>query len=615
MQTLFLGQKEALQDALFAGPWALPQKVLLEDDRTLQTVQLAPEPFDDPEIGDQAAKQARTLIAHFAPQIASVVKNEQNLDRSQRYWDILLAPWLCRVCEVLIDRLYRCASLIHTYGDRALSVPLLKTFASFDSKDSALLSLAANGGSFVANAGSFATTSDFVFHGVLNPKWNHWLFSQLLQKQWPSSWLPIYEEDQKDTAEKPIHDANKALESKNADKTKAFFEKMSLLQNVCAKNWCKNCLKEILFSLPFPRVKGFSTMDSLRLSLCLLHHGGSDDTISLADLAEPDANPLPLGWTEAELLPLLVSLLPQSFRHLPKHLEKSCVPTRVVSVAACDDDFLRRRVAAWRECGCKLVFIQHGGEYGYLRNAVAYQMVEYCQHRFITWGWHKHGTFAGHFLPLPHPQLAALQGKYQPDPNSSLIFVGTEMALLPYTLKSTVRATQFFAYRQAKAQFLARIPESIRAKALYRPYFNVPSQLPDAPWLQAKISHLQLCTGPLEPHLLKCRLLVLDHPGTTIAQAFAADIPTVLFWNPAHVFLTAEAEELLEKLRLAGVWHASAESAADHVAKIWDSPLEWWQESKTKQAVKAWAKQHALTPDLISNQDWFSLWQNALRDM
>ena len=70
------------------------------------------------------------------------------------------------------------------------------------------------------------------------------------------------------------------------------------------------------------------------------------------------------------------------------------------------------------------------------------------------------------------------------------------------------------------------------------------SSLEDAPWLLRRFPEVQRCTGPLEPHMLGCRLLVLDHAGTTLAQALAANIPLLLYWDPATASFTPEAEAL-----------------------------------------------------------------------
>ena len=123
-----------------------------------------------------------------------------------------------------------------------------------------------------------------------------------------------------------------------------------------------------------------------------------------------------------------------------------------------------------------MIFIQHGGEYGFVRTSVAYPMVEYRQHRFMTWGWTRHGDMPGNFLPLPHPQLAAIRGAHR-ETKPQLLLVGTEMALLPYTLKSMLRGRQFFAYREDKARFLAALDPDMRIRTQYRPYFDVPSSL------------------------------------------------------------------------------------------------------------------------------------------
>ena len=170
----------------------------------------------------------------------------------------------------------------------------------------------------------------------------------------------------------------------------------------------------------------------------------------------------------------------------------------------------------------------------------------------------------GNFLPLPHPQLAALRDAHR-EKSPTLLLVGTEMALLPYTLKSMLRGRQQFAYREDKARFMAALPEALRKQSQYRPYFDVPSSLEDAPWLLRRFPEVTRCTGPLEPRLLGCRLLVLDHAGTTLAQALAANIPFLLYWNPETASFTPEALPLLDKLREAGILHDTPAVSYTHL--------------------------------------------------
>lgn len=295
--------------------------------------------------------------------------------------------------------------------------------------------------------------------------------------------------------------------------------------------------------------------------------------------------------------------IPQTIGH-----EQARIRSRVVSVAACEDDAYRIKMALHRGRGCRMIFIQHGGEYGYVRTSVAYPLVEYCQHRFITWGWKRHGLMPGNFLPLPHPQLAALRDAHR-EKSPTLLLVGTEMALLPYTLKSMLRGRQQFAYREDKARFMAALPEALRKQSQYRPYFDVPSSLEDAPWLLRRFPEVTRCTGPLEPRLLGCRLLVLDHAGTTLAQALAANIPFLLYWNPETASFTPEALPLLDKLREAGILHDTPESAAAKAAEVWGDVPGWW--ASVRAACKPWASQHALT----NKDDVPHVWKLVLKDV
>ena len=391
---------------ILAGPWCTAPASAEETG-----FDMPPEPLADPERLETAARQARQLVTQLAPRLRDYLNGLYGTQHDDRYWDFVLAPWLVRAVETLIDRLYRAAGILDTFGGRPLSVPVLD-----------------------ASEFAFADTQDFIMGGILNPQWNHWLFSRLLKRDWPAAW----------TAEELSPVRREAAPTRR-------------------ENLLKHVARNILFSLPFPRVKGFSLRQSFDLSVVLtLNRDRRDDTIPLRLLGDPSAPPLPLGFTEDEAFDLAVALLPESLRKasIPQTIghEQARIRSRVVSVAACEDDAYRIKMALHRGRGCRMIFIQHGGEYGYVRTSVAYPLVEYCQHRFITWGWKRHGLMPGNFLPLPHPQLAALRDAHR-EKSPTLLLVGTEMALLPYTLKSMLRGRQQFAYREDKARFMAALPE------------------------------------------------------------------------------------------------------------------------------------------------------------
>ena len=310
---------------ILAGPWCTAPASAEETG-----FDMPPEPLADPERLETAARQARQLVTQLAPRLRDYLNELYGTQHDDRYWDFVLAPWLVRAVETLIDRLYRAAGILEMFGGRPLSVPVLD-----------------------ASEFAFADTQDFIMGGILNPQWNHWLFSRLLKRDWPAAWT--------------------AGELPPVRREAAPTRRENLLKHVA---------RNILFSLPFPRVKGFSLRQSFDLSVVLtLNRDRRDDTIPLRLLGDPSAPPLPLGFTEDEAFDLAVALLPESLRKasIPQTLghEQARIRSRVVSVAACEDDAYRIKMALHRGRGCRMIFIQHGGEYGYVRTSVAYPLVEY----------------------------------------------------------------------------------------------------------------------------------------------------------------------------------------------------------------------------------------------
>ena len=145
---------------ILAGPWCTAPASAEETG-----FDMPPEPLADPERLETAARQARQLVTQLAPRLRDYLNELYGTQHDDRYWDFVLAPWLVRAVETLIDRLYRAAGILETFGGRPLSVPVLD-----------------------ASEFAFADTQDFIMGGILNPQWNHWLFSRLLKRDWPAAW-------------------------------------------------------------------------------------------------------------------------------------------------------------------------------------------------------------------------------------------------------------------------------------------------------------------------------------------------------------------------------------------------------------------------------------------
>src|SRR5262249_38507185 len=107
--------------------------------------------------------------------------------------------------------------------------------------------------------------------------------------------------------------------------------------------------------------------------------------------------------------------------------------------------------------------------------------------------------------------------------------------------------------------------------------------------------------------LLKCRLAILDYPGTTLAQTLAANIPTICFWNNDQWLSAERAQPLFDALKKAGVVFDSPESAAEHLDKVHPEIEAWWQTDQVQAARAQWCEQYAQ-----ADPRWFWKWVKAL---
>ncbi len=116
--------------------------------------------------------------------------------------------------------------------------------------------------------------------------------------------------------------------------------------------------------------------------------------------------------------------------------------------------------------------------------------------------------------------------------------------------------------------------------------------------------------------LLGCRLLVLDHYGTTLHMAFAANVPTIAFWKSADWGFDPESAWTAGILREAGILFERPQEAADKALAIWPDVRSWWEDKVVQSARTLWMERYARVGD-TPDGPWNSLtltrrWAGAL---
>jgi putative transferase (TIGR04331 family) len=79
------------------------------------------------------------------------------------------------------------------------------------------------------------------------------------------------------------------------------------------------------------------------------------------------------------------------------------------------------------------------------------------------------------------------------------------------------------------------------------------------------------------------------------------DVPTVIYWDESQWELRDSARAHFAALKRAKIFHDSPESAANHVAAIWDAVEDWWSSDAVREVLRHFKQCYCDLPlDLLS---------------
>lgn len=264
------------------------------------------------------------------------------------------------------------------------------------------------------------------------------------------------------------------------------------------------------------------------------------------------------------------------------------------------------KIAHAIENGEILVGAQHGGNAGTSAAIQFAPETEYRYHAAITWGWTSCGGYPGNFVPLPSPQLAPWIGKHTPT-EDTIVVVGTGVRFIPGRFSFEGDIFNRPASRTEKSALFDGLSSDVRKKIRYRPYFGMQSTLADASYFADRYPDIPQIKDGFFERLMRCNLMVIDHPGTTMLQALAAGIPFIGFWNPAAFHMCPEAQSKFDRLRQVGVIFDSGADAARQVNQIANDPASWWSNPDVQAAISDVRETYAKT-----SRTWLIDWAKAL---
>jgi len=271
------------------------------------------------------------------------------------------------------------------------------------------------------------------------------------------------------------------------------------------------------------------------------------------------------------------------------------------------NDVFKAWSAEKAEHGSPLVLGQHGGHFGSGRWSFIEDHEIAVSDSYLSWGW----SVSGQPKVKPVGQLKSKRPlRVRHEKQLGALLVTCIAPRQSYWMYSIIVARQWLDYFSDQCDFVENLPASIRDALTVRLHSNDYGWGQVARWRE-RFPGLRLDDGQSDINDLirRSRLYIATYNATTYLESFTMDVPTVIFWNPNHWELRDSAIPYFEELKRVGIFHETPESAARHVAAIWDDIDAWWTSSAVREVLEHFKARYCHLPD-----DLLDRVEHGLRD-
>jgi putative transferase (TIGR04331 family) len=540
------------------------------------------------EAAEYVDEYGERLLKHLTDYLNSV----HSVSYTQRYWRILIGPWLLFYLHAYYDRYVRLVQAFEKYGD-------LQTI--------------------VMDPRSFWTPGDMraFTNAVVDDAYNLQVLSQLLQAMgyvFPARALLGERHGAgggdgtgqrqscdalKDAAKWVLRFGSKSVSWTLAERRRLAISDLYVRPTMLwGLAWCMRFRAvpietKMKWSFPLPG----PAFDNRRDGLRLLASAGEFESLLVRSLPQNFPTLYMEGYHCART---------EALRRYGK------VPQIIVSATAWyDDEPFKYLAAEASQRGSRLVTVQSGGGYGIHRFSAAERHESRLADSFMVWGWAGSQSNGIHNLPSPKVSSLPRMRLRNRDSVGSEIVLFVSTAHLRYLLRfhSMPIGIQTDEYFQWQIRFLEAISDQVRWRLVFRPYpkdyghstrDRILNRYGNIRWDDSRSIYRRL---------LEARIVVVDHSGTTFLEALRFGVPTILFWDPHLTEVRDEAVAYFEGLRKVGILFNSPEEAAAKVMEVYEDPWAWWNSGLVEEVRQRFVERYAL-----AREDWLECWVKALEE-
>lgn len=537
---------------IFLGEWCKTNS----DIKYLKAYETMPFLWSNEQVVKAAFKECWNIYDEIMPILSNYLNNVHGIDKSSRYWKIIIGNWLWSFIQIVYDR-YRCIE------------EFIKAYSKFDT--------------FVLHKDNYITPveyKDFIAN-ISSDAYNLQLYSQIFEYLGFEFKAVRHKLDQR-----YIYSKQKSVKTSIAFKILNFFTKRDTNITATSLNFSNKFSILNLFFKTQMRIIYDDFKDNFFINI-------KKNTISRREFIK-------LYNKNDEFTKLLFSLFEQNFPLLflegfsdmrKVALNRNRKLTKVyITSNSYYFNYLYKFFIAEHIDKISLVGIQHGGSYSVdnFCNVEIYErdILDY----FITWGWEDDY----HTKACTDEKL---NQKIKSKKNGYILFVMNDM------LKYLYRMDLFY---QSSAIKLAYLPKTLSFfnsigsidRFLVRTY-PVDSGFKIKQTIRNTFPNIKLDDHSKTFHcrLKNARLFVSDHMNTTYLETLAMNFPTVIFIDKNYY--SFRKPEIIQLLIDAKILFYDEIEAAHHINSIYDNIDDWWLSDEVQKARREFCYHYART-----SEDW-----------
>ena len=239
-----------------------------------------------------------------------------------------------------------------------------------------------------------------------------------------------------------------------------------------------------------------------------------------------------------------------------------------------------------------LVVGQHGGHYGIgLLNQTEDHQVRIAD-VFATWGWSDKKN--KNVISLPAMKLHS--EPVNCNVKGDILLVTASSPRYFYCHFSTPIAGQFVDYLDDQIRFCKSLKDSWKDMLKIRTDADIFGWEIHERFNNAELGEsLDKSNEKLFDRLKNCRICVSSHNATVFLETLAANIPTVVFFDPNKYEVREEAITAMNSLRAVNILHDTPESAAQFLNSLDSDISAWWNSKEVQETRQQFCQTYANT--------------------